>query len=204
MQRRSILAILVVVMVSACGSGPSAPSETPTSSGPPSPTATTGTVNVRITDSPYGSAKAVLITFSEVSILRDGGSWTRVPFPDGTATTWTCDLKKLQNGAQDLLAAGTMPIGGYSMTRLRIQSARIYFDNVGVSDTPCARTIPPPAGLVYDIAITEAQPQVNGSYPSAAGAATTLLIDFDGDASITSPGAGTYFMNPVIRLVSVQ
>ena len=72
----------------AAESSPSSPSD-------PSARRGAGTFNLRITDSPYGSAKAVLVTFSEVAAHRDG-DWTRLPFPGGGSTR-TCDLKKLQN-----------------------------------------------------------------------------------------------------------
>jgi hypothetical protein len=35
-------------------------------------------------------------------------------------------------------------------------------------------------------------------------AATTMLIDFDGDRSIRETGNGRYMMSPVITVVSVQ
>jgi hypothetical protein len=93
MRSTSVLAAAgLLLMTVACGGGstPTSPSDT-TGGG-------AGSFNVRITDSPYGSAKAVLVTFSDVSVHRDG-NWTKLPFLSGS--TRTCDLKKLQNSAQE-------------------------------------------------------------------------------------------------------
>ena len=126
-------------MTVACGdSSPSGPSGSSGNTG-----GGAGSLNLRITDSPYGSAKAVLVTFSEVAAHKDG-NWTTLPFPGGSSRT--CDLKKLQNSAQDLLGTGTISPGQYTMIRLNVQSAKIYFDNSAVSSTPCAPSIAEPAG----------------------------------------------------------
>lgn len=173
-------------------------------SGPSGPSGPAGTLNVRITDSPYGSAKAVLVTFSEVAAQRSGGDWTRLPFPDGSAPTWTCDLKKLQNSAQDILGTGRLTAANYTMVRLVVQSAKIYFDNSAVSASPCARSIAEPAGASYPLSMSANETRLNGSFPLATDATTTILVDFDGEASIRETGSKTYSMTPVVRIVSVQ
>jgi hypothetical protein len=44
---------------------------------------------------------------------------------------------------------------------------------------------------------------VNGTFTMTENGATTILVDFDGEASISQSGS-TYAMTPVVRLVSVQ
>jgi hypothetical protein len=51
--------------------------------------------------------------------------------------------------------------------------------------------------------IPSGEVKLNGTFTLTAGAATTLLLDFDGESSIEKTGSG-YLMKPVIRLVSVQ
>jgi hypothetical protein len=160
-------------------------------------------LNVRLTDSPYGSAKAVLVTFSEVAAHRDG-DWTRVPFADSSASTRTCDLKKLQNSAQDVLGTGTLAPGQYTMLRVQVRSAKIYFDNSAVSAAPCATSIPEPAGASAALPISSGEVRLNGVFTLAAGASTNMLLDFDGESSIRDMGNGNYSMTPVVRVVSVQ
>ena len=191
MTRTAAVALTAMLATSGCGS-------------PSGPSGSDGTVNLRITDSPYGSAKAVLVTFSDVSLHRSGGDWEHVPFADGSSGTWTCDLKKLQNSAQDLLGTGPLEEGDYTMVRLTVESARIYFDNSAVSPTPCARSIAAPAGDSAAMTIASGEVKLNGGFVVTAAGATTILVDFDGESSIRETGNGTYMMNPVVRVVSVQ
>jgi hypothetical protein len=203
MLRRSVLCFAVVLVSFACGSSPTGPSDPSNPSGPPAPTSTTGTLTVRLTDSPFGAARAVLITFSEVAVLR-GNDWERVPFPDGSTSTWTCDLKKLENNAQDVIAAGTLPLAEYTWVRFTIQSAKLYGDNAAQSPTPCARSIPEPAGASYVMSMASREARTNGSFPVVAGKATSMLIDFDGESSVREPNQNNFVLDPVIRLMSVQ
>lgn len=199
MRRTAALALITALTTFACSDDglPSSPSD------PGGPSGSAGRVNLRITDSPYGSAKAVLVTFSEVAMHKDG-DWRRVSFADGSGSTWTCDLKKLQNGAQDLLGTGDLSPGSYTMIRLVVQSAKIYFDNAAVSPTPCARAIPEPAGAAFPMTIPSGEVRLNGSFTLSGGATTTVLVDFDGEQSIRETGNHSYVMSPVVRLVSVQ
>jgi hypothetical protein len=194
MRSTSVLAATALLMSVACGgSNPAGPSDG-------SGTGGAGTFNLRLTDSPYGSAKAVLVTFSEVAAHRNG-DWTRLPFPGGS--TRTCDLKKLQNNAQDLLGGGAIDPGTYTMVRLNVQSAKIYFDNSAQSATPCAPSIAEPAGASSVLSIPSGEVRLNGSFNLTSSAATTVVLDFDGESSIHQNGS-SYTMQPVIRIVSIQ
>jgi hypothetical protein len=161
-------------------------------------------MHVRLTDSPYGSAKAVLVTFSEVSAHHTDDGWKKLAFADTSAGTRTCDLKKLQNSAQDLLGTGPLEAGSYTMLRLMVQSAKIYFDNSAVSATPCATSIPEPAGASAALTIPSGEVKLNGVFAVTEGGATTVLLDFDGESSIRDTGNGRYMMSPVVRVLSVQ
>ena len=195
MRSTSVLAAAgLLLMTVACGGG-----STPTSPSDPSGGGA-GSFNLRITDSPYGSAKAVLVTFSEVAAHRDG-NWTTLPFPGGSSRT--CDLKKLQNNAQDLLGGGTISPGTYTMVRLIVQSAKIYFDNSASSPTPCAASIPEPAGASAVMTIPSGEVKLNGSFNLTSSAPTNVLLDFDGESSVHQNGS-SYTMQPVVRIVSIQ
>ena|SRR5688572_3154689 len=122
----AVLAIVAAAGIAACG-GDSVTSPSGT-----------GRLNLMITDSPYSDARALLVTFSEVTAHRAGeGGFTKLPFGDTTATARTCDLKKLVD-RQDLLGVGPLPEGHYTMVRLVVSSATLYFDNA--SDGPHAPT----------------------------------------------------------------
>ena len=199
MRLKSVLAAGAVLATFACSGSPSSPSD---ASGPSGPSGSQGTLNLRITDSPFGKAKAVLVTFSEVS-MHLNGEWRKVPFANG-GTTRTCDIKKLENNAQDLLGTGPLQAGEYTMIRLTVQSAKVFLDNPAVTATPCAASIPEPAGAMSNATIPSGEVKLNGAFGLAAGGATTITVDFDGESSFSQTGSGSYMLSPVVRIVSVQ
>lgn len=162
-----------------------------------------GRLSLMIKDTPYSDAKALLVTFSEVTAHRDGeGGFTKLPFGDTTATSRTCDLKKLVD-RQDLLGVGPLPGGHYTMVRLVVSRATLYFDNA--SEGPaCSNAITPPAGRSANLEIPSGEVKLNRPFDLGEGATITMLIDFDGDRSVTETGNGRFRMTPVIGVVSVQ
>jgi hypothetical protein len=168
-----------------------------------SPTSATGNGNfqVLLKDTPFSDAKAVLVTFSEVSVHASGGGWTTVPFSGG-ATSRTCDLKQLQ-GAQDVLGIGTLPAGHYTQVRVTVTSAALYFDNAAPVGA-CAAAIAAPAGRSASLNIPSGQVILNREFDLSATNTATMVLDFNGDQSINQTGNGSYQMSPVISIVSVQ
>lgn len=186
-----------------------------------------GSLAIRLTDSPFSEAKAVLVTFSEVSVHRSETGWETLPFAGG-ASTRTCDLKKLV-GATDVLGVGPLLAGHYQQIRLTVESAAIYFDNASTG-AACAPTIAAPAGIHAPVEVSSGTLKLNREFTLASGGATTILLDFDGDKSIKHVGGGNgggngngrgngrgngngggsadqtgrYIMTPVIGVVSVQ
>jgi hypothetical protein len=191
--RIAISVAAVVGVLSACGgpgTGPSGPS---------------GTLNLRITDAPFDDARALLVTFSEVSAHRADSaedSWSRLPFADGGAAR-TCDLKKLQNANEDILGVCTLTAGHYTQVRLVVSGATLYFDNESAGPA-CAPAIVAPAGASASLAIPSGVVRLNRQFTIPEGGATTMLLDFDGGRSVHQTGNGTYRMTPVIGVVSVQ
>jgi hypothetical protein len=155
-----------------------------------------------LTDSPFSDAKAVLVTFSEVTAHRDADSgFSTVPFAAG-ATSRTCDLKKLEQ-AQDVLGVGQLPAGRYTQVRLVVSSAAIYFDNASSGDA-CAASMSAPSGRNASLVIPSGEVKLNRPFDVPEGGSTTMLLDFDGDRSIRETGNGRYMMSPVIAVVSVK
>jgi len=194
MRRLSMLAFGVMLgtlaySVSACSDSPSSPS------------GNSATFNLRLTDSPFSDARAVLVTFSEVTAHRTDSDWTTLPFA-GAATSRTCDLKKLE-GAEDVLGTGALPAGSYTQVRLVVQSAKLYFDNPAAGPA-CAPAITAPAGAMADLRIPSGEVKLNRGFTLAADKTTTMVIDFDGDKSIHQTGNGTYMMSPVIGITRVD
>lgn len=186
-------------------------------SGGSSSNATMGSLAIHLTDSPFSDAKALLVTFSGVSVHRaDGDSWQTIPFVAGSSRT--CDLKKL-NGPTDVLGVGSLPIGKYTQVRLMVSSANLYFDAASAGSA-CAPSLTPPSGENAPIEIPSGEVKLNQEF-TVTGTGSTMLLDFDGDQSVRQTGsvnsngngngrggAGAsntkYMMTPVIRVVSVQ
>jgi hypothetical protein len=156
--------------------------------------------NLMLQDSPFSDAKAVLVTFSLVEAHRTGSDFTALPFASGTART--CDLKKLQS-AQDVLGVGVLPAAQYTMVRLVVASAALYFDNPSVG-AACAPSIATPAGRSAPLNIPSGEVKLNQPFTVGASGATTMLLDFNGDQSIHDLGNGSFSMTPVITVVSVH
>ena len=187
---KALLVVAASISVFGCSSSPSGPS-------------TSGsTLNVVLKDSPFSDAKALLVTFSEVSAHMSGaGGFTALPFTGG-ATSRTCDLKKLTS-ATDILGTGTLAAGHYTQIRLTVSSAALYFDNASTG-TACAPSIAEPAGTKASITVPSGQVILNREFDVTATGATTITVDFDGDQSVQALGNGNYNMSPVITVVSVQ
>jgi hypothetical protein len=152
-------------------------------------------------DGPFVDAKALLITFSEVSAHLSGGAFVSLPFLGG-ASSRSCDLEKLTT-AQDVLGTGPLPVGHYTQVRLVVTSATFYFDHASAGPA-CAPAIAAPAGRQADVTIPSVEVKLNREFDLTAPNATTMLLDFDGDQSVKETGNGRYMMKPVIGIVSVQ
>jgi uncharacterized protein DUF4382 len=185
---------LVIVAASAaaaaaCSSSPSSPSNG-------------SNLTIMLKDSPFSDAKALLVTFSEVSAHVSGtGGFTPLPFSGG-ATSRTCDLKKLA-AATDVLGTGSLTPGHYTQIRLTVSSAILDFDSASTG-AACQPSITPAGKNTATITVPSGQLILNREFDVTQTGATTITLDFDGDQSVHSQGNGQYNMTPVISVVSVQ
>ena len=171
------------------------------SDSPSSPSLSGGNFNLRMRDTPFTDAKAVLVTFSSVRAHRSDSDWTVVPFINA-ATTRTCDLKKLET-SEDVLGSAGLPTGHYTQVRLVVQSATLFFDNASTGSA-CATAITPPAGASAPVEIPSGEVKLNREFDITSSSSMTMLIDFDGNQSIHLTGNGRYMMSPVISNRSVN
>ena len=188
--------LIVLAAVAALAAGSAACSDSPSS-----PSLSGGNFNVRLRDTPFTDAKAVLVTFSSVRAHRSDSDWTVVPFINA-ATSRTCDLKKLET-SEDILGTAALPAGHYTQLRLVVQSATLFFDNASTG-TACAAAITPPAGASATLDIPSGEVKLNREFDVSSGTTTTMLLDFDGDKSVRETGNGQFMMSPVIGVASVQ
>jgi uncharacterized protein DUF4382 len=198
MRKTVALAVALGLSVSAfaCGGSPSGPSRS-------------GSLKLMITDSPFGDATAVHVTFSKVEVHRDEGEvgWLTVPFAGEPAPpSRTCNLKKLQD-ATDVLGVASLEAGHYTQLRLIVSTATIYFGGEPVpADQPaCAATLPAPTGSTSPaVDIPSGEVKLVREFDLTANGATTIELDFDGDASLRQTGNGRYVLGPVIRILKVN
>lgn len=187
---RSTIALATVLAATMAACGDSATGPTGTSR-----------LTVLLKDTPFADATSLLVTFSEVSVHRADGEWVTVPF-SGEASSRTCDLKKLTS-AQDVLGTGPLTPGRYTMVRLVVTSAALYFEQTAAGPA-CAPTIAALAGRAGVVEIPSGVVRLNRPFEVTEGAGTTMLLDFDGDRSVRETGNGRFMMTPVITVVSVQ
>jgi hypothetical protein len=211
-----VLPAVAAAQLVGCSGSPSAPSAPPSTSttqatpgNQPVPPAApipggTGTLSVKITDSPFSDAKALLITFSEVSVHTSDGNWVTLPFA-GDASARTCDLKRLV-GAEDVLGTGPLDPGHYTQLRLTVSSATIYFARQTTDPSACAPTMTLETGTEVGTAVDVPSGTVKlvREFDVTGSTTTTILLDFDGDKSVHQTGNGAYKMQPVIKVVSVR
>jgi hypothetical protein len=190
-----------------------------------------GRLTINLTDTPFEEAEAVVIRFEEVMAHRTGGGWEEVDFADG-ADARECDLKKLE-GPVDILGADDLPAGKYTQLRLKMVSGVINFDYASEGLDACAPDlVVPEEGLRGTLEVPSGVLHLNHPFTLAVGGETTILLDFDGDKSISKKGgpkdpdpnspacngrgnkpgcdedpdnedAGVYTVKPVIGVVSV-
>jgi hypothetical protein len=166
------------------------------------PSGQTGSLTVNLKDGPYADAQAMLVTFSGVSAHHADEDWQTLTFA-GSATTLTCDLKKLVN-VFDVLGTGQLLAGHYTQLRVVVQSAALYSSPTPAADPACAATITPPAGLIGSVEVPSGEVKLNREFTIPEGGATKILIDFDGDRSVREMGNGRFSMTPVISIMSVE
>ncbi len=189
------------------------------SSGGSAGTSGSGRVTIQMTDSPYGDASAVLVEISEVSVHSSGGGWQSVPMEmDGTIT---CDLKKLE-GPVDIVGDGVFEAGHYTGMRLTVDAGAIFFGDAVAGGDACVPTadVVEPADPKGTVVVPSGVIHINRQFTVPDGGVVTILLDFDGDASIREinenaacngnkktceeESVGTYRLSPVISVVSVD
>ena len=152
-------------------------------------------------DTPYADARAVFVTFSDVSVRTSAGDFTTVAFA-GNVSTRTCDLKQLIN-TPDLLATSAPPTGHYTQIRLVVASATLYFDNAS-SGPPCGAVLTVPAGRNSDVMVPSGEVRINQEFDVLSTKATMIQLDFDGGKSVNLMGGGVFMLTPVVSVLNVQ
>lgn len=167
----------------ACGGSASAPSSSP-------PSATEGTMRVRLVDAPSLQFQEININVQKVEIHQSGSAgesgWITLGTPNRTV-----NLLTLTGGISETLVAGaSLPPGQYEQMRLLLGAG----NTVKLQDgTIAALTVP--SGLQSGL-------KFPGSFTVLAGTTSDVFIDFDAAHSIQLKAAGAssqYILRPVVK-----
>lgn len=189
-----ILGALALGFLTACGSGGG-------EGGGFSDAAKSGTLQVRMQDTPVDEAENVFVTIERVEVFRsEAGAQIRETLVDTPAQY---DLLELQNGVQAVLGTGQFPAGDYSSIRLivaadsRADIATLPADQLNnyivIDGTPYPLIVPSGAqtGIKFNHHFTLNPDQI-----------TVLTFDFDVRQSVHQRGhQGIFNLRPTLRLI---
>jgi hypothetical protein len=145
----------------------------------------TGTLNIRLVDSP-AAYQQVNIVVTRVDVHASGSDSANGWFTINDVPA-TYDLLTLRNGASQVLGDHQLATGHYTQIRLIIGAG----SNVVIDDMTYPLRIP--SGSQTGI-------KLNHGFDIADGQLYELVLDFDADRSIHQTGAGVYMLKPVIRV----
>lgn len=150
-------------------------------------------VSLRLTDAPASLASAAVVTFTEVHFRRTDDTWSRFTLDKPKPI----DLLKLQGMAtEELLSQKQVLSGDYDEVRL-VTSATAMDNYIELLVGGPRFPLFIPSGSSSGI-------KIKGDFPLTAARASELVADFDLLQSIKINGAGTYMLEPVIRLVKLD
>ena len=141
-----------------------------------------GILSVRLTDSPYEAAGAVLVTIPEISVHRSGAGWVTVSDDE-----FVCDLKQLQNGTDTSVGEVELTAGHYTQIRLIVLAAALY-ESPAVEGTDPCQAVPMNEDRSVSMDVPSGTIRLTRQFTVAADGLTTISLDFDGDRSIRQIG----------------
>ncbi len=183
-----LAASILVLQLSGCGGG---------GGGFFLPAATTGTLQVGITDAPSTTFTHVFINISSVKVAPQGsenkpdndpGLPTIITFPGGREI----DIMTLGVGGstlQQILGSAVIPAGTYTQIRLILKSK-----GNGVVTASCGTVANPTPLQLPSEEITGIKMPVKGRFYVTAGVLNAILIDFDPNTAIVKEGNDCSFL----------
>jgi hypothetical protein len=181
----AVTCIVVLAYLAACGGGGGSGEDS---------TLQTGTLNLRITDSPVTSAERVVVEFTGLEITRAGGAQPEV----FDFAPRRIDLLALDGGGSEILLSNvTLPAGEYESIRLKVNAGRNASDSFIELDDGSLHPLFIPSGNQTGLKLIR-------GFTIGAGSTNNFTIDFDLRKSVVHPpGLGEpYLLKPVLRLVN--
>lgn len=156
----------------------------------------TGSLSLSVTDAPVDSAKAVVVEFTGVELLRADEEPVGFTFDEARQI----DLLALQGGVSTALLDGVeVPAGTYEQIRLKVNAGKDASDSYIELDDGGKNALFIPSGNQTGLKLTDGitVPQ---------GGSADFTIDFDLRKSVTNPPGlgGSYILKPTLRLVQTD
>ncbi|MBP6513792.1 MAG: DUF4382 domain-containing protein [Steroidobacteraceae bacterium] len=180
---RTLVLACMATVLAACGG-----------SGSDTKAPTTGTLSLKLTDSPIDNAAKVVVVFTGVELQRADGTRVMITLP----APREIDLLPLQDGRTVSLLDGTaVEAGAYQWMRLLITAEQ---------NLQSGSYIQMMDGNRYPLYIpsgSETGLKLQHAFNVAQGAITRLVIDFDLRKSVHAPPgqAPNWFLRPTLRLM---
>ena len=184
----TIAALGLAMLLVACGGG-----------GGGSDGASTGTLNLAITDASVDAAKAVIVEFTGVELQHSDGERIDYDFVDGFGDPETrqIDLLALTGGTTELLLEDvTLTAGDYSWIRLKVNAERGVIDSYIDLLDDSRHSLYVPSGANSGL-------KLNRGFNIPEGGMASFTIDFDLRKSVHDPAGNKddYILRPTLRLV---
>jgi hypothetical protein len=182
-----VVGVVALGLLAACGGGGGAPG--------------TGTLQVRMRDTPVDAAERVFVTIARVEVFRsDANGQARETLVDTPAQY---DLLELQHGVEAVLGTAKFPVGDYSSIRLVIAPDSRHEIDSQPADTLNNYIVID--GVAYPL-IVPSGPQtgikLNHHFTLSADQITVLTFDFDVRRSVHQRGhQGVFNLRPTLRLI---
>lgn len=161
----------------------------------------TGTLDLKITDSPIDDAAEVVVVFTGVELKPADGDPFSIDYCDVQTNPEDCrsiDLLLLQDGAtDDLLVGETVDAGEYQWMRLKVLAEMNQQDGSYILlENGEQYPLFVPSGAQTGLKLVR-------PFTVAAGGTTRLVVDFDVRKSVIAPPglAPNYLLKPTLRLM---
>lgn len=181
-------AALAAAALVACGGG----------GGSATPTPSSGTLRVSLTDAPACGFDAVNVTVSKVRVHQSSSaSDTDSGWSDITLSpARKINLLTLTNGVLDALGQTALPAGKYTQVRLVLDAntGTGMANTVVPTGTTTETTLETPSAVQSGIKLVN-------EFDVTAGQQVDLVLDFDACKSVLTKGSGKYALKPVIKVV---
>ena len=168
-----------------------APDVSPSPTPGPIMVASTGFLEIRVTDAPKHNISAVYMTISDVEVHlskspdddKPDSNEAKNPWQTVIADTRTFELLALR-GIEEILGIAELPVGHYTQIRFNVNNVSITIN-----------------GENKDARLPSETLKLTGSFSIEQGKKTAITIDFDAEESILITGNGKPVFKPVVKVI---